>query len=70
MIHSPQDRVKDVEWLVTCLVAWGANDVQIEVDNRQIKAIHFQFPSGRACRLEYPNHVARPCLIVGRGRVA
>ena len=69
MIYSPEDRADDIEWLMTCLVTWGgANDVRVEVDGRQIKVVQFRFPSGRACRLEYPDHVARPCLIIGRGR--
>lgn len=70
MIYSPKDRADDVEWLTTCLVTWGgADDVRVELDGRQIKVVHFRFPSGRACRLEYSNHVAKPTLILGRGRI-
>lgn len=69
MIYSPEDRVRDIEWLTTCLVVWGgANDVKLDIEGREIKAVQFKFPSGRECRLVYANHTARPCLIIGRGR--
>lgn len=65
---TPEEYLADVEWLMTCLVTHGANGVKVDLDGKRIEAIHFRFPSGRECTLEYPAlRPALPYLIISRG---
>lgn len=68
MIRMIPDDFVEAEWFVRCLVLHGAHSVKVDVDDKRVTGIHFQFPGGRERFVDYSNHPSRPCLIVGRGR--
>lgn len=46
MKQSSANDLSRVEWFLHYVVLWGANQISVELDNKQITGIRFGFPGG------------------------